>query len=91
MGFIFGGDDNLTTAPWRSALLEEGGRGLTFDEPQFLYDTGRKGGDLMFAAARRGADFTVYENNCRVAGRESNTIRCLSNGHARPPLVRGCD
>ena len=70
VGFVFGGDADVGLAPWATAFAEEGGWQLTFEEPQFLYGVARKGGDLIVAAARRGANMRAYENNCRVAGRE---------------------
>ncbi len=39
VGFVFGGDANITLAPWKTAFGEEAGWKLTFEEPQFLYGT----------------------------------------------------
>ena len=68
VGFVCGGDANITLAPWITAFKEQPGWQLTFEEPQFLLGVGHKHGDLMVAATRRGADLTVYDNKCRVAG-----------------------
>ena len=43
---------------------------LTFQNPQFLYGVGRKSGDLMVAAAVHAVDMVIYENRCKVKGRE---------------------
>ena len=69
-GFVFGGDANCSMAPWTTALLEVGEWRLTFQEPQFLHGVGRKGGDLMVAASVCGVDMAIYENRCKVKGRE---------------------
>ena len=43
---------------------------MTFQAPQFLDGVRHKGGDLIVAAAVKGADLTIYENRCEVEGRE---------------------
>ena len=69
-GFAFGGDANCCMAPWGTAFQEANGWNLTFQQPTFLEGVGRKGGDLMVAAAIQGVDMMIYENRCRVEGRE---------------------
>ena len=67
---VFGGDANIRLALWTTAFTSMSGWELTFEHPQFLAGIGRKGGDLMVVATRRGAVFEIFDNTCAVAGRE---------------------
>ena len=65
---------------------------LTFQKARFLHGVGRKGGDVIVAAAAKGADLIIYKNQCKVEGREKQHDPmffhwyCRSFSRAEPPV-----
>ena len=70
VGFVFGGDANCGVAHWNSAIHEVRGWNITFNHLAYLQGRHRKPGDFMVAGCVKHRDFVVYENTCRVQGRE---------------------
>ena len=70
VGFVFGGDANITQSTWLILLAENKGWRDTFENPRFLHGHRHRGGDVILAGGRKGANLRVFDNNCRVKGRE---------------------
>ena len=88
-GFVFGGDANCNMAQWTTTFNENHKWKLTFEQPQFLHGVGHKPGDLIVAAAVHDVDLAIYENRCKVKGREQQHVPMFCKWSCRPgPLWR---
>ena len=70
VGFVFGGDANCGIAQWNPAIHEVKGWKNMLSNLAYVEGRRRKSADFMVAASVKNADFIVYENTCRVQGRE---------------------